>query len=97
MKSKEQWIEETLNSLDGIQQAIPGITFQEKLLARTEFAHKTGNKVVPLWIWKVAATVLVLISLNFVTGLMVSSGDETYGKTDLNTESVLDYLTPSEL
>jgi hypothetical protein len=97
MKRKENWIEETLNSLDGIQKAVPGAAFQKQVLERTSLAYQSGPKLVPRWVLKAAATVLILISLNFLTGIIVSSGEETNGTSDISTENILDYLTPSEL
>ena len=67
MKTKEQWIEETLGSLDGIRRAESPEGFQKLVMA--------GLKEIPLKrilfttanIWKVAAGLALLISMNIVS------------------------------
>ena len=63
MKTKDSWIDETLNSLDGIGRATADPDIFLKVQSKREQGDNTGLLRQP-WSWSVAAAIALLISLN---------------------------------
>lgn len=58
---KDKWIENILNSSTGITPVAPG----DDLFSRIQQRIQQENKVSPKTLWLVAASILVLVMLNF--------------------------------
>ena len=67
MKTKEQWIEETLGSLDGIRRAESPEGFQPIVMAGLKENPSRRILFTTANIWKVAAGLALLISMNIVS------------------------------
>lgn len=65
MKTKENWIESTLNSLDTIQPVSISFDLKEKI--KNSIYKSAESKVSSTQIWLVAASVILLLSINLVT------------------------------
>jgi hypothetical protein len=79
---KEDFINNVLNSVDGISKAIP----QDDLFSKIEQKIATKNVVPMQTIWLVAASIVVLISLNVV----LLNGSTTSNKSEIaGLESVI--------
>lgn len=73
---QEKWINSVLNSTNGITKVAPDDT----LLSRIQEKINTKN-VIPLkTVWAVAASIIVLLSLNFI---IISESKKTSEKTEL--------------
>jgi hypothetical protein len=64
MKTKEQWIDETLESLDGIRRAGSDPMTYEKVMHRLRAPMTRRIQVQPGLVWRVAAGLTLLIGLN---------------------------------
>jgi len=85
MKTKEEWINETMESLEGIQQAEPDPAISDKVLQQIQYQQPVSVSFrAPLFI-KAAAIILVLISCNIITLIYFSGASK---KTDNNVKSV---------
>ena len=79
---KEDFINNVLNSVDGMSKAIP----QDDLFSKIEQKIATKNVVPMQTIWLVAASIVVLISLNVV----LLNGSTTSNKSEIaGLESVI--------
>ncbi len=98
MKTKEAWIEETMNSLDGIRCAPADPGFFLKIQLKAD--HQESNAIIfkrPLF-WPIAAGIALLIALN-IFGVL------HFRKTQIMTQQVpaaivtdyLSYLGPIKL
>ena len=65
MKTKENWIESTLNSLDTIQPVSISFDLKEKI--KKSIHVNAESKMSSTQIWLVAASVVLLLSINLVT------------------------------
>jgi hypothetical protein len=65
MKTKENWIESTLNSLDTIQPVSISFDLKEKI---KKSIHENAESIMSSdQIWLVAASVVLLLSINLIT------------------------------
>ena len=81
METKEEWIDKTMESLDGISRAESDTIFYEKLMQRI---HQPGPDVFSIRsqvVWRAAALILLLISFNILTFLYFSGKSDTQGST----------------
>ena len=81
---KEIWIEKTLNSLDGIQCAIPHTSMQARIMQRIRDERFTiiPDTVHPATIYRAAAAILLIIAMNVFACIAFSkSVTETKGLT----------------
>jgi len=65
MKTKENWIESTLYSLDTIQPV--SISFDLKKKIKKSIHENAESKMSSTQIWLVAASVVLLLSINLIT------------------------------
>jgi hypothetical protein len=64
MKAKETWINETINSLDGIERATASSDLLQKIQTRMVPFENTTILPRRSFYWSVAASIIVLIALN---------------------------------
>ena len=71
---KDKWIERTLNSLEGIQPAVPSANMQGRIMQRiqTERFRIKPDSVRPVTIYRIAAAILLIMALNVFTCAMFS-------------------------
>jgi hypothetical protein len=67
METKENWINKTLESLNGVNRAESDPLLFEKALQRIQHGNPTIISIRSSMIWRVAALILVLISFNVFT------------------------------
>ena len=85
---KEKWIEKTLNSLDGIQPAIPIAGIHSRIMQRiqTEKFRIVPDTVRPAAIYRAAAPILFIMTINIFTCVIfqktvnVKKGMESFAK-----------------
>ena len=77
METKEQWINKTLESLDEAEQAGLNPFVQETILQRVKTPSFIVHSVSYKRIWKLAAVILILISLNVFTLLYFPPSSST--------------------
>ena len=73
-REKEQWIDRTLNSLDGIQPAIPPSNLQAGIMQRiqAERFRIIADAVQASTIYRIAAGILLIITINVFACVAVS-------------------------
>jgi len=66
---KEEWIESTLNSLDGISKAVPAAGFETRIMQRlqAERLRMIPDTVGTATIYRAAAAVLLIMTLNVMS------------------------------
>src|SRR5438067_2440321 len=70
MQSKEQWINDTLDSINNIARAKASPYLAEQILQRLLSAgHAKFISIRPVIVWRVAASIILLIGLNVFTAL----------------------------
>jgi hypothetical protein len=71
---KEIWIEKTLNSLDGIQRAVPSTGMQARIMQRIrdERFRIIPDTVHQATIYRVAAAILLIVAMNVFTCITFS-------------------------
>jgi hypothetical protein len=74
---KENWINEVLNSTNGMTKVVP----DELLFSKIQNAIKNRNKVSTKWVWLAAASFAILLSLNSWVLFSKNSNENT--STDL--------------
>jgi len=67
MKTKEEWVDKAMGSLDGAGRAELNPAAKEELLKRMRDTGYGIDPVKPSLVWKIAAVILLLISLNVFT------------------------------
>jgi hypothetical protein len=67
MNTKEEWINHTMESLDGAGCAALNPFVREKILQRINTPEPVTDSIKFSIVWKVAAVILLLISLNVFT------------------------------
>ena len=67
METKEDWINKTMESLDGTSRAEPDPLFFDKLLQRLQHHDPIVISNYSRMIWRAAALILILISFNVIT------------------------------
>lgn len=74
---KEQWIEETFNSLNELNRTPLSDRLKQRLEAIPTMDNVLGTKTIPLKaVWLVAASIAVLITLNITVFQKVSASDK---------------------
>ena len=73
---REQFIEKILNSTNGITKVVPGNDLFSKIQQRI----RQENKVSPKTVWLVAASIAVLVMLNF-SALALKTKEKTSSTT----------------
>ena len=67
MNAKEQWIDKAMYSLDGTGRAVLSPFISEKILQGIRDSGTGIDRVKFSLAWKIAAVILLLISLNIIT------------------------------
>ena len=67
MNTKDQWINQTMESLDGAGRAGLSPSIREKIPDRIQAPWAGTDSVAIGLVWKIAAVILLLISLNVFT------------------------------
>jgi hypothetical protein len=67
MKTKEKWIDETMEAFDGITRAEGDPFIHEKVMQRIHQNPPEIMRIQPALIWKIAAGIAVLVSINLFT------------------------------
>jgi hypothetical protein len=98
MKEKEIWIDETMDALEGIQQAKANPNLMRSLEAEIHKPAPTFQRIRPAVLWPIAATIAVLVSMNILSAVYYTqsypSAQET---TDAVVSEYLYYLGPIKL
>jgi thiosulfate reductase cytochrome b subunit len=98
MKAKETWIEETLDSLDGIRRATPQQDLFPGILKSAGHPGKKTNPVKRPFYWSVAAAIVILITLNIFGAFYYHQFQSTSGKVPAAiAKDYLSYLGPIKL
>ena len=82
---KENWINEILESTNGMSAAVP----DTKLFSKIQKKIKIENTVSQKWIWAAAASIAILISVNIKFVFLKST------KQKATTEMIAAYLSKS--
>jgi len=71
---KEIWLEKTLNSLDGIQRAVPSTGMHARIMQRikNERFRIMPEAVHPATIYRAAAAILLIVAMNVFTCIVFS-------------------------
>lgn len=79
MNATENWIEETLNSLEGIQRVEVPLYLNNALLnqSRQKEVRMTASQK-----WMIAASILVLLAVNLITITQYSKSSKNYASRD---------------
>ena len=79
MNAKENWIEETLNALDGIQRVAVSLSLNDALLnySRPKEVRMSASQK-----WMIAASILVLLAVNLITVTQYSKSSKNYASTN---------------
>lgn len=79
MNAKENWMEETLNALDGIQRVEVPMSSNDALLnhSRPKEVRMTASQK-----WMIAASILVLLAVNLITITQYSKSSKNYASTN---------------
>jgi hypothetical protein len=85
METKENWINKTLESLDGVNRAESDPLLFDKVLQRIQHEKPVIISIRSRMIWRVAALILVLISFNVFTLVYFA---KVSGNSQINVESV---------
>jgi hypothetical protein len=85
METKENWINNTLESLDGVNRAESDPLLFDKALQRIQRGTPTIISIRSRMFWRVAALILVLISFNVITMVYFA---KTSGNNRINVKSV---------
>jgi hypothetical protein len=85
METKENWINKTLESLDGVNRAEGDPILFDKAMQRIQHGNPTTISIRSRMIWRVAALILVLISFNVFSLVYFS---KTSGNSQINVKSV---------
>jgi hypothetical protein len=72
METKEAWIEETMNALDGIARAESNPSFREKTMQGLRQNQTEMMKIQPGLIWKLAACIAILVTINIFTLISIN-------------------------
>jgi hypothetical protein len=67
MKTKEEWIDQTMESLDGIGRAECDPALYGRLMDGMAMREPVFRRFSPAAVWKAAALILLLITLNILT------------------------------
>jgi hypothetical protein len=67
METKEDWINKTMGTLDGISRAKSDPLLFDKVLQRIQHDNLPVISIRSLLVWKIAALILILISFNVFT------------------------------
>lgn len=78
----EKWINEILNSTDGMTQVVP----DDELFSKIQNRIKNENTLPNPWIWLAAASFAVLITLNIK--FVFSNTDKANNQTELLASSI---------
>ncbi len=98
MKTKETWIDETLNSLDGIRRAPADPELLLKVQARAILPGKKSSGMWKANYWSIAAGLAFLITLNIFGTLYYQHGQTTSLEVPAAVATdYLSYLSPINL
>ncbi|MEI6681904.1 MAG: hypothetical protein WCO44_04715 [Bacteroidota bacterium] len=98
MNRKETWIDETLNSLDGIQRAPASAGIFLKIQARAGLPDKKATAMNRSFYWSVAAGLALLIALNlFVARQSHVSSKQPAENPATMASDYFSYLSPIKL
>jgi hypothetical protein len=73
---KDIWVEKTLNSLDGIQRAVPAAGFHSRVMQhiQAEKFRLIPDTVPTATIYRAAAAILLIVTMNVFTCVTFSKG-----------------------
>jgi len=98
MKTKETWIEETMDSLDGIRRATPKSDPFPALQQRLSLSEKKTIPIKGTFYWSVAAGIAILIALNILGTLYYQNSQRISGQVPAAiAKDYLSYLGPIKL
>ena len=84
MKTKEQWINETMESLEGISRAECDPRLYDRVMQALGNSRPGTIPFNPRLVWKIAAGLALLISVNILSIVHYSRTHES-GQTQINT------------
>ena len=76
MNQKENWIQETLNSINNINRAEANEELYDNIVQRLQKRETKGITLQSNLVWRVAASITILIGLNVFTLLSQHSNNE---------------------
>lgn len=96
MNTKDKWIHDTMESLDGLQRASGDSGFTERIVARVEHSGGKVRQISSTFLLKIAAGLALLISINVITLLYYNRSVATATTHPLATEyfSYIKTVTP---
>ncbi|MCX6279114.1 MAG: hypothetical protein NT004_13615 [Bacteroidetes bacterium] len=98
MNAKEKWINETMGALDGIRRAHVNPELIDGFTTKIIHQKQKTSKIRPAVLWRVAATLAILISLNILGAIYYR---QSYNTSQETTKAVaseyLYYLGPIKL
>ena len=77
MNQKENWIQETLNSINNINRAEANEELYDNIVQRLQKRETKGIPLQSNLVWRVAASITILIGLNVFTLLSQHSKNES--------------------
>lgn len=91
MMKKEQWADEVLKSIEGIQRAIPKEHLFDKIMVQV--SSKEDVRVIPLrYVKWIAAAAIMVFALNiYALKLHTNNVKTKFGSDDLDIQLMLDY------
>ena len=98
MKAKETWIEETLDSLDGIRRATPKTDLFTAIQQRPGLHERNAIPLKRSFYWSVAAGIAILVALNIFGALYYRNSQPISGQAPAAiAKDYLSYLGPIKL
>jgi len=98
MKAKEKWIDETLNSLDGIARAKADSNLYKKVMEQAKHHEQSTSRLRPLYYWPAAAGLALLVTLNILAAIHYKSNNSVSQEVPAAVATeYLSYLGPIKL
>ena len=83
MKTKEQWIDDTMESMEGITRAAGNPLLYDKVMSRLTNPRSGVISFTPRILWQIAAGIALLISIN-IFSVVYFSKSSVASKTQIN-------------
>lgn len=87
MKAKENWIAETLETLDGVQRV--DVSFSVKEAIKSNFNQNKTTSITAVQKWTIAASIIVLLGVNLVSMVHYSKNQSTETAYSSDTKNVV--------
>ena len=98
MNAKEKWIDETMNSLDGISRVQSNPDMIEGFMSKIIQQEPKVRKIRPVMFWPVAASLSILIAMNILVAISYRQPSNTLQEaTKAVVTEYLYYLGPIKL